>query len=264
MNELKIFRNEKFGEVRTMKQNDNIWFCIKDICDILSLTNPRMVVQRLDDDEVRKFNLGGQVGETNFTNESGLYTLLLRSDKQEAKPFRKWVTSEVIPSIRKTGIYMTDNVWESLMNNPEEFGKMIIEYGRIRNENENLKLTNRVQEQQIAELQPKATYYDLILQNPNLLTTRLIASDYGMTPNKFNEMLHKYGVQYKQSGIWFLYREYSKFGYTQTKTHTVVRSNGQQDTVPHMYWTQKGRIFLYDFLKKKGIIPIIEQTRKGA
>ena len=99
-----IFSKENLGSVRTIFVNNQVWFCIKDVCDILELKNPTAVAQRLDKDERAKFNLGRQ-GETNFTNESGLYTLILRSDKKEAKPFRKWITSEVIPAIRKTGKY---------------------------------------------------------------------------------------------------------------------------------------------------------------
>ena len=102
----KIFSKENLGSVRTVLLNNEVWFCIKDVCDILELTNPTVVAKRLDEDEKAKFDLGLKNGElTNFTNESGLYTLILRSDKPEAKPFRKWITSEVIPTIRKTGKY---------------------------------------------------------------------------------------------------------------------------------------------------------------
>lgn len=102
----KIFSKENLGSVRTVLLNSEVWFCIKDVCDILGLTNPTVVAKRLDEDEKAKFDLGLKNGElTNFTNESGLYTLILRSDKPEAKPFRKWITSEVIPAIRKTGKY---------------------------------------------------------------------------------------------------------------------------------------------------------------
>ena len=100
-----IFSKENLGSVRTILVDNEVWFCIKDVCDILELKNPTVVAKRLDEDEVTKFNLGSKFGITNFTNESGLYTLILRSDKKEAKPFRKWITSEVIPAIRKTGKY---------------------------------------------------------------------------------------------------------------------------------------------------------------
>lgn len=104
MNELQIFNSEEFGEVRTAVVNDEPMFCLIDICKALEMSNPTMVAQRLDDDERTKLDLGRQ-GETNFITESGLYAVILRSDKPNAKKFRKWVTSEVLPSIRKTGAY---------------------------------------------------------------------------------------------------------------------------------------------------------------
>lgn len=112
MNELQVINDERFqifskenlGSVRTIFANDEVWFCAKDVCSILEIKNVTQAVQRLDEDERSMFNIGRQ-GNTNFVNESGLYTLILRSDKKEAKPFRKWITSEVIPAIRKTGKY---------------------------------------------------------------------------------------------------------------------------------------------------------------
>jgi prophage antirepressor-like protein len=104
MNDLQIFNNEEFGEVRTAVINDEPMFCLIDICKALEMSNPTMVAQRLDDDERTKLDLGRQ-GETNFITESGLYAVILRSDKPNAKKFRKWVTGEVLPTIRKTGSY---------------------------------------------------------------------------------------------------------------------------------------------------------------
>lgn len=101
----KIFSKENLGSVRTILVDNEVWFCIKDVCDILEIKNPSDIPKRLDEDEVHRFNLGSRSGVTNFTNESGLYALILRSNKKEAKPFRKWITSEVIPAIRKTGKY---------------------------------------------------------------------------------------------------------------------------------------------------------------
>ena len=104
MSDLQIFNSEEFGEVRTAVVNDEPMFCLIDICKALEMSNPTMVAQRLDDDERTKLDLGRQ-GETNFITESGLYAVILRSDKPNAKKFRKWVTSEVLPSIRKNGSY---------------------------------------------------------------------------------------------------------------------------------------------------------------
>ena len=123
-------------------------------------------------------------------------------------------------------------------------------------------LGNQVVEKQmqIEEMTPKATYYDLILQCHDLVSTTIIAKDYGMSATKFNELLHEYGIQFKQSGVWVLYRDYDHFGYTSTKTHNYADSAGVQHSKPHMYWTQKGRLFLYDFLKNRGIVPMIESA----
>ena len=122
----------------------------------------------------------------------------------------------------------------------------------------NLRLENKVQEQQIAELKPKASYYDLVLQCKDLLSMTEIAKDYGMSAKGMNKLLHDLGVQYKQSGIWFLYSKYQSNGYTQTKTQNYNKPDGTQGVTTHTYWTQKGRLFLYELLKANGILPMIE------
>ncbi len=121
-----------------------------------------------------------------------------------------------------------------------------------------LEVDNRVKDQQIAELKPKATYYDLILQCPDLLSVTEIAKDYGMSAKGLNKKLNELGVQFKRSGIWFLYAKYQDKGYTQTKTQNYNKPDGTQGATTHMYWTQKGRLFLYDLLKNSGIFPMIE------
>lgn len=104
MSDLEIFKNEEFGEIRTVMKDGEPMFCLVDICKALEISNPSKVAQRLDNDERTKFELG-RAGETNFITESGLYAVILRSDKPNARKFRKWITSEVLPSIRKTGAY---------------------------------------------------------------------------------------------------------------------------------------------------------------
>lgn len=118
-----------------------------------------------------------------------------------------------------------------------------------------LMLVNKQQSQQIAELQPKADYTDKILQSKDLLTVRQIAMDYGMTPNKMNRLLHELGVQYKQSGQWFLYSKYVSCGYTKSTTYVNECGNSNMYTK----WTQKGRLFLYELLKSNGVLPLIER-----
>ena len=125
-----------------------------------------------------------------------------------------------------------------------------------------LKLENKVQAQQIAELQPKATYYDLILQCPSLLSVTEIAKDYGLSAKGLNKILHDNGIQYSQSGVWFLYSKYQDKGYTSTKTQNYNRPDGTQGSRVHTYWTQKGRIFLYGVLKDLGYLPLVERFQE--
>lgn len=123
-----------------------------------------------------------------------------------------------------------------------------------------LETTVAVQEQQIQELKPKASYYDLVLNCPDLLSTSVIAKDYGKSAKWLNAYLHEHGIQFKQGGIWLLYQKYAEQGYTSTKTHNINGNDGQQHLRPHTYWTQKGRLFIYDLLKSDGIYPIVEKN----
>lgn len=144
MNNLQIFKNEEFGEVRTVKNEKDIWFVAKDVCNILELTNTSIALENLDEDERTKFNLGRQ-GETNFINESGLYTLIIRSRKPEAKKFRKWITNEVLPSIRKNGGYI---VGQETLSDDELIQKAL------------LVATNKLKERerQLEEQRPKVLF----------------------------------------------------------------------------------------------------------
>lgn len=126
-----------------------------------------------------------------------------------------------------------------------------------------LETTVAVQEQQISELKPKASYYDVVLNCPGLLAVSVIAKDYGKSAKWLNAYLHKKGIQYKQGKTWLLYQKYAECGYTCTKTSTVPASDGTQHTKVHTYWTQKGRLFIYDTLKSDGILPLIEYKQSA-
>lgn len=255
MNELKIFKNSEFGEIRTVEIDGEPWFVGKDVAEILGYANPSKALSDHVDEEDKLNNESlsslGQRGGW-LINESGLYSLILSSKLSTAKKFKRWVTSEVLPSIRRTGAYgvqVPRTLKEALQLALEQEEKL-----------EALQLDNSIKTQQIAELQPKATYYDLILQCRDLLSMTEIAKDYGMSAKGLNKRLHELGVQYNQSGVWFLYAKYQSEGYTQTKTQNYNKPDGSQGARTHMYWTQKGRLFLYDFLKSKGILPLIEKV----
>jgi len=257
MNEnLQIFKNSEFGQVRVIVQeNGEPLFCLADVCFILELT-PSKVVQRLEDDVLSKYPILDSLGrqqDTNFVNEEGLYDVILGSRKETTKPFRKWVTSEVLPSIRKTGQY-------SLQNKiPQTFAQALRAYADEVEKNEMLKLENTQQKQIIGELQPKAVYYDEILKSKDCLTITQIAKDYGMSGHQLNQFLSEQKIQYKQSKQWLLYSNYHREGYTKSETVSITRKDGCTGSVLHTKWTQKGRLFLYELLKRNNILPLIEQ-----
>lgn len=187
-------------------------------------------------------------------NESGLYSLILSSKLPNAKKFKHWVTSEVLPTIRKHGMYAIDD----LIANPDLGIAALNALKEEREKNKKLKEKTMVQSQQILEMLPKASYYDVVLNCKDLVSIGSIAKDYGWSAKKMNKYLHEKGIQFKQGDIWLLYQKYAENGYTSTKTHTYLDNDGQHTKV-HTYWSQKGRLFIYDLLKKDGIYPNIER-----
>lgn len=121
-----------------------------------------------------------------------------------------------------------------------------------------LEAENAQQKQLLAEYSPKASYYDVVLQTPDALSISQIAKDYGKSAKWLNNLLHELGIQYNQSGVWLLYQKYAQLGYTRSKTHTYSGNDGKQHSKLHTYWTQKGRLFIYQLLKDKGVLPLIE------
>lgn len=257
MNDLKIFKNEDFGEVRTVVLNDVVWFVGKDVAEILEYQNGSRDINRHVDEEDRLKTMvfdGNQDKETILINESGLYSLILSSKMPNAKRFKKWVTSEVLPAIRKHGVYATDE----LIADPD---LAIAAFTALKEERSKVKKLNQtvsIQQQQISEMQPKVSYYDVVLNCKDLVSMSTISKDYGWSATKMNRYLHEKGIQFKQGDIWLLYQKYAEKGYTSTKTHTYIDGEGQHTKV-HTYWTQKGRLFIYELLKSDGLYPQIER-----
>lgn len=256
MNEIFNFKGQ---EVRTVAINEEPWFVANDVAIVLGYSNQRDALSKHVDNE-DKITLTSQNATLenipnrglSAINESGLYSLILSSKLPQAKEFKRWVTSEVLPAIRKHGMYAIDN----LLDNPD---MAIAAFQRLKEERQlRLQAQEEIAQknQIIQELQPKATYYDLILQSESLVAISVIAKDYGMSARKLNDLLHELKVQFKQGSTWLLYQKYASKGYTQSKTHTIDAERSKM----HTYWTQKGRLFIYDLLKnKKGILPKIEQ-----
>lgn len=166
------------------------------------------------------------------------------------------VTSEVLPTIRKHGLYAMDEV----LANPDILINALLELKAERERNANLQAVVAVQNQQMIEMQPKVSYYDVVLNCKDLVAISVIAKDYGWSATKLNQYLQQKGIQYKQGGkIWLLYQKHAEKGYTSTKTHSYPGSDGSTHTKVHTYWTQRGRLFIYDLLKADGILPLVEQ-----
>lgn len=258
MNNLKIFNNHEFGKIRTIVDGNNEpWFVGKDIAEILEYAKPRNAISRHVDEEDKKGapiqgDLGGKQKMT-IINESGLYSLIFSSKMDKAREFKRWVTSEVLPAIRKDGGYMLANKNDS---EEEIMAKAVL---IAQKSMERLKLENKQKDQIIGELKPKADYVDKILQNKSLIKVSAIAKDYGMSAQEMNKLLHELRIQYNQGGQWLLYAKIQDKGYTSSETHVYEKKDGSTDIRLLTKWTQKGRIFLYDELKKNGYLPMIER-----
>ncbi|EGQ2793046.1 phage antirepressor [Staphylococcus pseudintermedius] len=252
MQELQIFNFEELP-VRTLTVDDEPYFVGKDVAEILGYSKARnAIAKHVDFEDKKDAPIQGPLGGTQkmtIINESGLYSLIFSSKLESAKRFKRWVTSEVLPAIRKHGIYATDSVIEQTIQNPDYIIHVLTEFKKERE-------GRLVAEQQVKELKPKATYYDLVLQNKYLLSVSKIAKDYGMSARALNKLLHELGVQYKQGDIWLLYAKHQDKGYTQTSTYALDEKHSKVTTK----WTQKGRLFIYELLKNKGILPSIEKS----
>lgn len=258
MSELQVLNNAEFGSVRSLMVNGEPFFVGKDVAEILGYSNPQKALRDHVDEEDRtvneSFTVNGTMGM--LINESGLYSLILRSQLPSAKRFKRWVTSEVLPAIRKHGVFVMDDI----VNNTDALIEALQAFKAEHLQRMALEEENAVQKQQLVEMKPKASYYDVVLNSPDLVSITEIAKDYGWSAQKMNEYLHVHGIQFKQGGrIWILYQKYAEMGLTSTKTHTYPDNNGTIHTKVHTYWTQKGRLFIYDLLKGKGILPTIEQ-----
>nr|DAS76305.1 MAG TPA: repressor domain protein [Caudoviricetes sp.] len=256
---LQIFENPDFGQVRVLIDEDNNpLFAGVDVARVLGYKRAgEAVATHCKSSGTVKHRIpnSGNLGsnEITFIDEANLYRLIMKSQLESVERFQDWVFEEVLPSIRKTGQY-------SLQNRvPQTFAQVLRAYADEVEKNEMLKLENTQQKQIIGELQPKAVYYDEILKSKDCLTITQIAKDYGMSGHQLNQFLSEQKIQYKQSKQWLLYSNYHREGYTKSETVSITRKDGSVGSVLHTKWTQKGRLFLYELLKRNNILPLIEQ-----
>lgn len=251
MNQPQIF-NFEHNEVRTFLENDVPYFVANDVAKTLGYKNPskatndhcKKAIETWGNDSL------GRRQKFKIIPESDVYRLIIKSNLPSAEKFESWVMEEVLPQIRKHGMYATDD----LLNNPD----LLIEVATKLKEERTLRL---VAEQRVNELQPKADYYDRILNNKGLVTVSTIAKNYGMSAVSFNKLLHELGIQFNQSGTWLLYSKFQDKGYTHIEPFDYEDKNGNRQVKTRMKWTQKGHIFLYETLKKNNYLPMIEREQ---
>lgn len=254
MTDLQIFNNDRFGQVRIIPVDGELMFVAKDVCDCLEITKHRDAISRLDPDErgsVKLDTLGGKQ-DIAAINEYGLYSLVLSSRKPEAKEFKRWITHDVIPAIRKTGSYS--------MVIPQTLPEALRAYADEVESHNATKAIVAQQEQQIAEFKPVKDYVDKILSSKSSLAITQIAADYGLSAQELNKILHEAGLQRKVGDQWILYKQHMAKGFTKSETFTFCRSDGRLDSKITTKWTQKGRLEIHSILTKLNIHAVCEDV----
>ena len=286
MNDIQVFSNEKFGQVRTVMQDGEPWFVAADVCKAFGVDNSRNIVARLDDDEKGVHNVDTLGGKQTVTiiNEAGLYHALFTMEPKRAtargiesgeivdrlkalRTFKRWITHEVIPTIRKTGGYVhnSDVFIQNYLPFADDTTKQLFRLTLDVVDKQNKQIADQQKElaeksAAIEEMAPKATYYDVILASPSLMTTTAIAKDFGLTANRLNKILQEHRIQFKQGKTWYLYDEFAKRGYAQSKTYSYKgKEYPDWKATWSTQWTQPGRRFIYELLKGMGILPIVER-----
>ncbi|GAK30397.1 phage anti-repressor protein [Weissella oryzae SG25] len=254
MDEVKIFNFEQ-NEVRTTLIDDEIYFVGKDVAEAIGYVNTK---DALKTHVKAKYKRGSQITtpsgnqEMVVISQSGVFQLLGESHLPLANKFQDWLYEEVLPSINKHGVYLTDAKVEEVLADPDTIIKLATQVKQERAEK--LMLA-----QQVAESRPKADYYDKIMKSKSLVTISQIAEDYGWSAQKMNAKLYQLRVQHKVGGQWLLYSKHKNHGYTFSETQDISQRVGQDKVVMNTKWTQKGRVFIYNLLKNEGILPSIER-----
>lgn len=253
MNEMQVFNNPEFGEVRTIEENGAILFCGSDVAKALGYTNPSKALNdHCRGDLTKRYPIVDALGRTQeaiFIPESDLYRLVFSSKLPTAEKFTDWVTKEVLPSIRKTGGYALPKDYPAALRALAD-----AEEAKLR-----LLAENQQQAQVIADFEPIRQYVDTILESKGTMATSQIAADYGLTAQKLNKILHDSGIQRNVNGQWLLYAKHMGRGYTKSKTFQIVRSDGRPDTIMQTRWTQKGRLMIHEILTARGIEAVMDR-----
>lgn len=251
MNEINIFQSPEFGQIRTVEVDGEPWLVGKDVARALGYSNPQKAIRDHVDEDDRTVNDSFTVNGTpiSLINESGLYSLVLSSKLEGAKKFRRWVTSEVLPSIRKKGSYAI----------PQDYPSALRALAAAEEQRLALAAENERQKQQLADFEPIRQYVDTILESKGALAITQIAADYDISARRLNQILHDEGVQRNVNGQWILYRKHMGKGLTSSKTIHFTHADGRPDTKMQTQWTQKGRLLIHEILTRRGILAVMDK-----
>lgn len=243
------FHSAEFGSLEILMINGRPYFPAKDCAEKLGYAKSRNAIDRHCKGALKRgVPTNGGIQEKTFIPEGDLYRLIVRSKLPAAERFETWVFDELLPCIRKHGFYATDDTLDEMLRSPDFAEHLIRKLAEERTKSAAL-------EELAGELTPKAKYCDIILLSKSVVPVSLIAKDYGLSALTFNRLLRRLGIQYRVGGTWVLYQSHAGKGYTQTRTYIV----GDNTVALHTCWTQRGRLFLYETLKKRNILPLIEQ-----
>lgn len=253
-----LFAHPKFGQISTARMEDGtILFKANDVANALGYASPKVTVCQLCKGvKVLLTSSAGGSQSTKYIKEPDVYRLIMRSKLPDAEVFQDWVFEEVLPCIRKNGAYMTDDVQARAIDDPDFLMKLAKALKEQKQEIREQKKIITEQSAEIEQLSSRASYVEQVLACPNLICMTQIAQDYGMSARKFNLILEKLRIQYKVNGQWILFAEYKDSGYVQSATSVDENGRGHMWT----YWTQNGRLFLYEILKRQNILPTMEKT----
>lgn len=269
--EIKAYNHPLFGNVRMFVDNGKPWFCATDIATSLGYANPRDAIStHCKPASVVICDVGVQTGlkkdgtpaiqmkSMKFINEGNIYRLTAKSELPKAEEFESWIFDDLVPTIINTGSYS--------LQVPQSFSEALLlaaqQQMQIEEQQKQIEQKNKViasKSAQIVELEKESEYTRVILLNKGTTLVTQIAQDYGMSARKFNAFLRDLKIQHKVREQWILYAPYINCGYVQSATHPIKHKDGRDDVSLNTEWTQKGRLFLYEELKKNNVLPLIER-----
>ena len=274
-NELQVFTHPEFGDIRTVTIDGKPHAVGVDVARALEYANPsKALIDHCRGDFLtwEVTDALGREQKTRVIPEGDIFRLIVKAAEQSRNPeikakaekFERWVFDEVLPSIRKHGAYMTPQTLADALRDPASLIQVLTVLQEEQERGRALAETVSAQRRRIVEMEPKASYYDLVLACKDALSINVIAKDYGKSARWLNKWLHEQGVQYKQGDIWLLRQQYAGMEYTCTRTHPYVGKDGGPHSKSHTYWTQRGRLFIYNALKAAGVLPTMERAVAGA